>query len=178
VWEKAKSLAKPGGNVTGVSLLAPEVAGKWMALLKELIPSVTNVALLWNPDDPTVHLSVEESKAAAARLLLTLQILETREAGAIEGAIRAAENERTQALVLMPTPLYDGQAEQIAEIAMSMRLPTVHFSKHAVQRGILMSYGPTCSRLSAGRRFCRSHPQGSKAGRPSGRATDDVRAGH
>jgi putative ABC transport system substrate-binding protein len=136
------SLANPGGNVTGVSLLAPELAGKRLALLKELIPSVTNVALLWNPDDPTVHLSVEESKAAAARLLLTLQILETREAGAIQGAIRAAANERTQALVLMPTPLYDGQAQQIAELAMSMRLPTVHFSKHAVQRGILMSYGP------------------------------------
>jgi putative ABC transport system substrate-binding protein len=136
------SLAKPGGNVTGVSLLAPDLAGKRLALLKELIPSVTNVALLWNPDDPTVHLSVEESKAAAARLLLTLQILETREAGAIQGAITAAANERTQALVLMPTPLYDGQAQQIAELAMSMRLPTVHFSKHAVQRGILMSYGP------------------------------------
>jgi putative ABC transport system substrate-binding protein len=136
------SLAHPGGNVTGVSLLAPELAGKRLALLKELIPSVTNVALLWNPDDPTVHLSVEESKAAAARLLLTLQILETREAGAIQGAIRAAANERAQALVLMPTPLYDGQAQHIAELAMSMRLPTVHFSKHAVQRGILMSYGP------------------------------------
>ena len=116
------SLANPGGNVTGVSLLAPELAGKRLALLKELIPSVTNVALLWNPDDPTVHLSVEESKAAAARL--------------------AAANERAQALVLMPTPLYDGQAQHIAELAMSMRLPTVHFSKHAVQRGILMSYGP------------------------------------
>jgi putative ABC transport system substrate-binding protein len=136
------SLANPGGNVTGVSLLAPELAGKRLALLKELIPSVTNVALLWNPDDPTVHLSVEESKAAAATLLLTLQILETREAGAIQAAIRAAANERTQALVLMPTPLFDGQAQQIAELAMSMRLPTVHFSKHAVQRGILMSYGP------------------------------------
>jgi putative tryptophan/tyrosine transport system substrate-binding protein len=55
------SLANPGGNVTGVSLLAPEVAGKRLQLLKQLIPSVARVAVLWNPDDPTVHLSVEET---------------------------------------------------------------------------------------------------------------------
>jgi putative ABC transport system substrate-binding protein len=136
------SLAKPGGNVTGVSLLAPEVAGKRLALLKELIPSITRVAVLWNPDDPTVRLSLEETKAAAARLVLTLQILETRDADAIDGAVLAAANERAQALVLTPTPLYDGRAERIAELAMGKRLPTLHFSKEAVKLGILTSYGP------------------------------------
>ena len=65
------SLAKPGGNVTGVSLLAPEVAGKRLALFKELIPSIARVAVLWNPDDPTVHLSLEATREAAARLALT-----------------------------------------------------------------------------------------------------------
>jgi putative tryptophan/tyrosine transport system substrate-binding protein len=136
------SLAKPGGNVTGVSLLAPELAGKRLALLKELIPSLIRVAVLWNPDDPTVHLSVEETKAAAARLVLALQILETRDADAIDGAVLAAANERAQALLLMPTPLYDGRAEHIAGLAMGKRLPTLHFSKEAVKLGILMSYGP------------------------------------
>ena len=136
------SLAKPGGNVTGVSLLAPELAGKRLALLKELIPRIARVAVLWNPDDPTVHLSVEETKAAAAKLALTLQVLETRDTGAIDGAVLAAANERTQALLLMPTPLYDGRAEHIAELAMRKRLPTLYFSKHAVKLGILMSYGP------------------------------------
>jgi putative ABC transport system substrate-binding protein len=136
------SLAKPGGNVTGVSLLAPELAGKRLALLKELIPSIIRVAVLWNPDDPTVHLSVEETKAAAASLVLTLQILETRDADAIDGAVLAAANERAQALLLMPTPLYDGRAEHIAGLAMGKRLPTLHFSKEAVKLGILMSYGP------------------------------------
>jgi putative ABC transport system substrate-binding protein len=136
------SLAKPGGNVTGVSLLAPEVAGKRIALLKELIPSITRVAVLWNPDDPTVHLSLEETKAAAARLVLTLRIFETRDADAIDGAVLAATDERAQALVLMPTPLYDGRAERIAGLALAKGLPTLYYSKEAVKLGILMSYGP------------------------------------
>jgi putative ABC transport system substrate-binding protein len=136
------SLAKPGGNVTGVSLLAPEVAGKRLALLKEVIPSITRVAVLWNPDDPTVRLSVEETRAAAARLVLTLQILETHDADAIDGAVLAAANEHAQALVLMPTPLYDGRAERIAGLAIGKQLPTLYFSKEAVKLGILMSYGP------------------------------------
>jgi putative ABC transport system substrate-binding protein len=135
------SLAKPGGNVTGVSLLAPEVAGKRLQLLKQLIPSIVRVAVLWNPDDPTVHLSVEETQAAAATLALTLQILQTRNADAIDGAVLAASSERAEALVLMPTPLFDGRAEQIARLAIQKRLPTLYVSKEAVKVGILMSYG-------------------------------------
>ena len=99
------SLAKPGGNVTGVSLLAPELAGKRLQLLKQLVPSISRVAVLWNPDDPTVHLSVEETRAAAATLALMLHILETRNAEAIDGAVLAASNERAGAVALMPTPL-------------------------------------------------------------------------
>jgi ABC-type uncharacterized transport system substrate-binding protein len=135
------SLAKPGGNVTGVSLLAPEVAGKRLQLLKQLIPSIARVAVLWNPDDPTVHLSVEETQAAAATLALTLQILQARNADAIDGAVLAASSERAEALVLMPTPLFDGRAEQIARLAIQKRLPTLYVSKEAVKVGILMSYG-------------------------------------
>jgi putative ABC transport system substrate-binding protein len=136
------SLAHPGGNVTGVSLLAPEVAGKRLQLLKQLIPSVARIAVLWNPDDPTVHLSVEQTQAAAATLALTLQILETRNADAINTAVLAASNARAEAIVLMPTPLFDGRAEQIAHLATQKRLPTLYFSKEAVKVGILMSYGP------------------------------------
>ena len=136
------SLAHPGGNVTGVSLVAPEVAGKRLQLLKQLIPSIARVAVLWNPDDPTVHLSVEETQAAAAILALTLQILETRSADAIDGAVQAASNARAEAVVHMPTPLFDGRAEQIAYLTIQNRLPTLYVSKEAVKVGILMSYGP------------------------------------
>jgi putative ABC transport system substrate-binding protein len=136
------SLANPGGNVTGVSLLGPEVAGKRLQLLKQLIPSIARVAVLWNPDDPTVHLSVEETQAAATTLALTLQILKTYNPDDIDAAVLAASNEHAEAIVLMPTPLFDGRAEQIAHLAIQKRLPTLYFSKEAVKVGILMSYGP------------------------------------
>jgi putative tryptophan/tyrosine transport system substrate-binding protein len=136
------SLANPGGNVTGVSLLGPEVAGERLQLLKQLIPSIARVAVLWNPDDPTVHLSVEETQAAATTLALTLQILRTYNPDDIDAAVLAASNEHAEAIVLMPTPLFDGRAEQIAHLAIQKRLPTLYFSKEAVKVGILMSYGP------------------------------------
>ena len=97
--------------------------------------------MLWNPDDPTVHLSVEETRAAAATLALTLQILETRSADAMDGAVLAASNARAEAVVLMPTPLFDGRADEIARLAIQQRLPTLYSSKEAVKVGILMSYG-------------------------------------
>jgi putative ABC transport system substrate-binding protein len=89
-----------------------------------------------------VHISVEETQAAAATLAFTLQILETRSADAIDGAVLAASNARAEAVVLMPTPLFDGRAERIAHLAIANRLPTLYFSKEAVKVGILMSYGP------------------------------------
>jgi putative ABC transport system substrate-binding protein len=102
------SLAKPGGNVTGVSLLGPEVSGKRLQLLKQAIPGVTRIAVIWNPDDPAAHFSVEESQAAAAVLSLKLQVLEGRNADAIDGALQAAMNAQAEAVVLLPTPLLMG----------------------------------------------------------------------
>ena len=144
------SLAKPGGNVTGVSLLGPEVSGKRLQLLKQAIPGVTRVAVIWNPDDPAAHFSVEESQTAAAALSLKLQVLEGRNANAIDGALQAAANAQAEAVVLLPAPLFELLAEQIAGLAMRWRLPTLYFNKGPVKAGILMSYGPDI--LAASRR--------------------------
>ena len=135
------SLPKPGGNVTGVSLLGPEVSGKRLQLLKQAIPGVTRVAVVWNPDDPAAHFSIEESQTAAAALGLKLQVLEGRNADAIDGALQAAANAQAEAVVLLPTPLFDGLAKQIADLAIQRRLPTLFFDKEAVKIGMLMSYG-------------------------------------
>jgi len=97
--------------------------------------------VIWNPDDPAAHFSVEESQTAAAALGLKLQVLEGRNAEAIDGALEAAKNAQADAVVLLPTPLFDGLGEQIAELAMRRRLPTLFFDKEAVKKGILMSYG-------------------------------------
>ena len=144
------SLAKPGGNVTGVSLLGPEVSGKRLQLLKQALPSVARVAVLWNPDDPAAHFSVEETQAAAATFGLSLQILETPNADAVDRALLAASSARAEAVVLLPTPLFDRVAEQIAGLTLQKRLPTLYFNKEAVRAGILMSYGPDV--LAASRR--------------------------
>ena len=145
-----ESLAKPGGNVTGVSLLGPEVSGKRLQLLKQALPGVTRVAMIWNPDDPAAHFSVEESQAAAKGLGLNLDILEARHADAIAGALEAAVRMKAEAVVLLPTPLFDGLAREIADLAIQRRLPTLFFDREAVKIGMLMSYGADV--LAASRR--------------------------
>jgi len=135
------NLAKPGGNVTGVSLLGPEVSGKRLQLLKQAIPSVTRIAVVWNPDDPAAHFSVEESQTAAAALGLKLQVLEGRNANGVDDAMQVAAIAQAEAVVLLPAPLFDGFARQIADVAMQRRLPTLYFDKEAVKDGMLMSYG-------------------------------------
>jgi putative ABC transport system substrate-binding protein len=135
------NLAKPGGNVTGVSLLGPEVSGKRLQLLKQAIPGVSRVAVVWNPDDPAAHFSVEESQTAATALGLKLQVLEGRNANGVDDALRDAANAQAEAVVLLPAPLFDGFAKQIADLAMRRRLPTLYFDKEAVKDGMLMSYG-------------------------------------
>ena len=146
----AASLAKPGGNVTGVSLLGPEVSGKRLQFLKQAVPGITRVAVIWNPDDPAAHFSVEESQTAAAGLGLNLQVLEARNADAVDVALEAAANAQAEAVVLLPTPLFDGLAKQIAGLALLRRLPTLFFDKEAVKNGMLMSYGADI--LAASRR--------------------------
>lgn len=167
------SLANPGGNVTGVSLLGPEVAGKRLQLLKQLIPSVARVAVLWNPDDPTVHLSVEETQAAAATLALALQILETRNADAINAAMVSASNAGAEAVVLLPTPLFDGGAEQIAH----QDADALFQQRSSKGRHSDVVWSRYCGEHPAPSVFRRSHPQGSKAGRSAGRGANKIRTG-
>jgi len=88
-----------------------------------------------------VHLSLEQTQAAAPTLALSLQILEARDADAIDGALLAASNAGAEAVVLLPTRLFSRRAEQIASLAIQKQLPTLDFSKEAVKVGILISYG-------------------------------------
>jgi putative ABC transport system substrate-binding protein len=135
------SLAKPGGNVTGLSLLGPEVSGKRLQLLKEMIPGVAKIAVLWNPNDPGAAFSLRETQAAAETLSVKLQILQAHDVDAFDSAFRAAIKEGSEAAVLLPAPLMSRNAARIADLAMSRRLPTLFFSEEAVKSGGLISYG-------------------------------------
>jgi putative tryptophan/tyrosine transport system substrate-binding protein len=141
------SFARPGANITGLSLLGPEIAGKRLELLKEIVPDTAKVAVLWNPDDPGAQFSLKETQTAGEALRICLQILETYDVDAFDGAFLAATRERAAAVILLPGPLMSRNAGRIAELAMQRRLPTLLFSKESVKVGGLISYGSDTSAI-------------------------------
>src|SRR5262249_51361281 len=137
------SLARPGGNITGLSILGPEVTGKRFELLKGLVPATVKVAVFWKPNDPGFQFSLTETQAVAKALMVELQILETREAADFDSAVQAAAREAANALLLLPAPIMNSSAGRIAELALQRRLPTLFFSNDGVKAGGLASYGPS-----------------------------------
>ena len=136
------SLARPGGNITGLTILAPELSGKRLELLKEAVPKATRVAFLWNSANPAQGLLWKESQAAAQELRLQLQSLEVRSSNDFENAFEAALRERAQALITAPEPLINTHLKRIVEFAAKNRLPAMYAGPEVVDAGGLMSYAP------------------------------------
>ena len=136
------SLARPGGNITGLTILAPELSGKRLELLKEAVPKATRVAFLWNSANPAQGLLWKESQAAAQELRLQLQSLEVRSSNDFENAFEAALRERAQALITAPEPLINTHLKRIVEFAAKSRLPAMYAGPEVVDAGGLMSYAP------------------------------------
>jgi putative ABC transport system substrate-binding protein len=135
------SLARPGGNVTGLANLTPELAGKRLELLKEVIPRVSRVAVLWYPDTPSAALRVRETEAAASSLGIKLQLVEVREVNDFELAFSAMKKDRAGALVPLRGTLIVNQLKRIAELAAENRLPAMYDDREFTEAGGLMSYG-------------------------------------
>jgi ABC-type uncharacterized transport system substrate-binding protein len=135
------SLARPGGNVTGVTSLSRELYGKQVGLLKELIPTLSRVAVLSSPANPGKILELRELEIATRRLGLQLQPAEIREAKQLDDAFSAMIKERAGALLVLPDPLLLTQRPQIADLAMRNRLPTIFARRENVEAGGLLSYG-------------------------------------
>ena len=136
------SLARPGGNVTGLSLLFPELVGKQLELLKEAVPKVSRVAVLWNPTNKTHPLSLREAEVAARSLGIQLQFLEVRAPDEFESAFVAITKERASALLVLPDPVLVGHRTRIAELSAKSRLPAMAGLREHARAGSLMSYGP------------------------------------
>src|SRR6266481_1204142 len=120
------SLARPGGNMTGLTIFGPELSGKRLELLKESFPKITRVATLWNPD---AEVNVfKATQAAASSLGLQLQSLEVRTANDFDSAFEAATKERAQALLTIPTPVVNVNQARIVQFAAKNRL--LFFHKH------------------------------------------------
>jgi len=135
------SLARPGGNITGLSSLTTDLAGKRLELLKEIIPKLSRVAVLWHPDAIGPPLSWKEIQLAAREQGLRLQALEVRGPEDLDGAFRAASRERAQALVALRSPIVVFERTRITELATKNRLPAIYDDRVFVETDGLMSYG-------------------------------------
>ena len=135
------SLARPGGSVTGLCLLVPELGGKRLQLLKEILPGLTRVAVLWNAANPYAPLVARETEATATTLGIQLQSLVVRGPDDFEGALAAATTGRAGALTVVEDPLTITKRKQIVDFAARSRLPAIYGVKEFVDAGGLMSYG-------------------------------------
>ena len=137
------TLARPGGNVTGLTLLGSEIVGKQLALFKETVPRVSRVAALGNPNNPAYAQWLEELKAAARSLGIPLQILEGREPGDFERTFAAMAKERAGALFVSGDGMFLLHRTRLVELAAKHRLPAMYGMREHVDAGGLMFYGPS-----------------------------------
>lgn len=138
------SLARPGGNITGLTFLGPQLVPKRLALLKEALPTASQVAALWHPGaygERTMNDMVKEAKEAALTLAVHLRLVAVRVPDDLDRAFSAVAAERADALLIFPSPMLFNQRKRIVDLAAEHRLPTMAMGKEFVQLGGLMSYG-------------------------------------
>ena len=135
-----ESLARPGGNITGITNIASELGGKRLELLKETVPKLTRVALLWDPQNSGSAQAWKESQAPARELGLQLHSMEVSSADKFEGAFNDAVKAHSTAIAVAPTILATSHRKQIVELAAKTRLPAIYAREEFVESGGLMSY--------------------------------------
>jgi putative tryptophan/tyrosine transport system substrate-binding protein len=141
------NLARPGGNLTGLTTNAAELSGQWLELLKEAVPAVSRVAVLSHPDTPITGPAWHELQVTAPKLGVQLHSLRVREPGELDGAFAAMRREQAEALVVLPAPVFSLHRARIHELAARDRLPTIWEWREAVAEGGLLAYGPDLASL-------------------------------
>jgi putative ABC transport system substrate-binding protein len=141
------SLARPGGNVTGLSLLATGSAGKRLELLREVAPRASRVAVLWNSADPGKDIELRETRLAADRLGVTLQPVEVRGPSDFDRVFAEIARGRPDALIVFSEPLVLTHRRRIVEFAAKMRLPAISETKEVAEAGGLLTYGASLPAL-------------------------------
>ena len=137
----AASLARPGGNITGMSAVSPELNGKRLELLKATVPRLARVALLWNSAEPNAAAFLRETRVAAHILGVEVQSLEVRAPGDLEAAFQAARKGRANALTVLTDPVTLYHRAQLTELAAKYALPAIYSERLFAEAGGLMSYG-------------------------------------
>jgi putative ABC transport system substrate-binding protein len=142
------SLARPGENLTGVSFLGEELSGKLLELLKQAVPTISRVAVLWNPTNGAHAGYWRDVQAAARALGVTLQSLEVQGFEDLERAFGRATRERADGLLLMLDPLFTANSRLIADFATRTRLPVIYGLRQLAEAGGLMAYGPSSPEMA------------------------------
>jgi ABC-type uncharacterized transport system substrate-binding protein len=137
------SLAAPGGNITGLFLDAPGLTGKWLQLIREVVPDARRIAVLW--DANTGEYQLRAMSAAAKAMSIDLQVLEFRNAVGMESALTAGLKERPQALSQLGSPLINAAGKSIADFLATHRIPGISMFRSFPESGGVMSYGPDLS---------------------------------
>jgi putative tryptophan/tyrosine transport system substrate-binding protein len=142
------SLARPGGNITGLSVLSPELSGKQLELLKEIVSKLSRVAVIGNSNEPANPKTLKEIELVAGSFGVQLQPLDVRGSKDIETAFRAATKAHADALIVLASAIVTDHRTKIANLALKSRLPAIYSSSIWVDDGGLMSYGTSLNDLS------------------------------
>jgi putative ABC transport system substrate-binding protein len=135
------SLARPGGNITGLATLAPELSGKQLELLKEIVPKLSRVAVFGTSTRPGNAQALREIELAAGAFGVKLQYLDVLDPKDIETAFREASKGRTQAVLMLASPIFTSHRKQLVDLAVKSRLPAIYDRAEFVEDGGLMTYG-------------------------------------
>ena len=135
------SLARPGGNITGLSTLAPELSGKQLELLKEIVPKLSRVAVFDNSTNPGNALVLREIELAAAALKIKLQKLDLVDRKDIEPAFRTASKDHNEAVIVAGSAMLSSDRSRVVDLAVKNRLPVIYYTLEMVEAGGLVAYG-------------------------------------
>jgi putative ABC transport system substrate-binding protein len=142
------SLARPGGNITGLSMMTPDAGQKRLQLLREVAPKLSRpIAVIWNPDYVGMAARFRQAQGAAPAVGMGVRSVEVRDSRELESALDALERERPDALLLLADPLTTSQRLRIVEFAALQRVPAIYETSAFVDAGGLMSYGPNVDEL-------------------------------
>jgi putative ABC transport system substrate-binding protein len=169
------SLARPGGNATGINFLAQEVVAKRLGLLHDLVPKAVRVAVLNNPTNAVAETVLRDVQEAARTLGLLIRVLNASTSSEIDAAFATLARERPDALFVAPDGFFGSRRVQFATLTAINKIPAIYASRDPVAAGGLnRSRGP----VSSSRRLYRPHPQGRQARRLAGAAVDQIRVCH
>jgi putative tryptophan/tyrosine transport system substrate-binding protein len=140
------SLARPGGNITGLSFQTGELSGKWLDLLKEVLPKMSRVTALWDTSSTTGQLRTVEH--AARPIGVQLEVAKVSTSTELERVFEATKKKKAEGLVILASPIFTGQRARLAEISLKYRLPGIYYHGGFAEAGGLLAYGPKLSEFS------------------------------